>query len=294
MRIKYKSRKGKEEPSLSEIASFDESVHRTWIQLLVDHGYNEVASIAIDTEINIESGSEDLNPVDGPPSFVDYINITFRLPYGILQEVMRSDRLMKLMERGIKSILDTQEMYFGPESSLPNDPNYYRPTDATNYSFEYLMHLIEPDADWQEVVRKLIVGAKDANQAVVTEKLFQREGKNVLEYNEMKFGSHSEIRIAQELERRRILFFPLPMGVRAETDVQWKDHREPDFVICVDGKWGILEVSHHQNRFEKDSEKSMWWKKSGILCVEHFTSERCYNESGKVVDEFLSVLIQHR
>ena len=55
-------------------------------------------------------------------------------------------------------------------------------------------------------------------------------------------------------------------------------------MICRNGAWGILEVAYHPDRYEKDSEKDYWLKKEGILCVQHYTAERCYKESEKVVD----------
>ena len=110
----------------------------------------------------------------------------------------------------------------------------------------------------------------------------------------MKFASQSEIRIAQELEARRILFFPLPLAVRADTGDFYQDHREPDFLVCKDGVWGILEVSYHPDRYEKDSEKDSWFKKSGILCVQHYSAERCYNHFSDVVNEFLEILERHK
>ena len=51
-------------------------------------------------------------------------------------------------------------------------------------------------------------------------------GKAIIPYNEMKFASQSEIRIAQELERRKVLFFPLALAVRADTGDLYQDHRE--------------------------------------------------------------------
>jgi very-short-patch-repair endonuclease len=73
-----------------------------------------------------------------------------------------------------------------------------------------------------------------------------------------------------------------------------QDHREPDFLVCKDGVWGILEVSYHPDRFEKDQEKDTWFKKAGILCIQHYTAERCYNNPADVVDEFLGILAQHK
>ncbi len=131
-------------------------------------------------------------------------------------------------------------------------------------------------------------------QALISEKVALKDGKQIYAYNEMKFASRSEIRIAQELETRKVLFFPLPLGVRADTGNFYKDHREVDFLICQDGIWGILEVSYHPDRYEKDSEKDSWFKKSGILCIQHYSAERCYRFSKEVVNEFLIILAKHR
>ena len=153
---------------------------------------------------------------------------------------------------------------------------------------EFRIKLLDVEENWQQKVKELIVNAKDSNQAIVTEKVFARDNnKNVLLYNEMKFGSQAEIRIAQEFERRQVLFFPLPLAVRRNTGQFYLDHREPDFLICNDGVWGILEVSHHlSERYEKDVEKDAWFKQSGILCIEHRTADRCRNQPSEVVTSF--------
>jgi hypothetical protein len=158
----------------------------------------------------------------------------------------------------------------------------------------YRVKLLDVDSDWKNAVRSLILEEGISNQGEITELVFKKNGKTPYVYNEMKFASQSEIRIAQELESQKVLFFPLPLAVRAETGKFFEDHREVDFLVCENGLWGILEVSYHPDRFEKDSEKDKWFKKSGILCVEHYSAEKCYNFSKKVVDEFLSVLRKHR
>jgi hypothetical protein len=120
-----------------------------------------------------------------------------------------------------------------------------------------------------------------------------KDGRPTHTWNELKYASASEIRIAQELEKRQVLFFPLAVAVRAETGKNWQDHREVDFLVCQNGAWGILEVSYHPDRYERDSEKDVWFKKSGILCIQHYTAERCYKDSQGVVEEFLGILAQY-
>ncbi len=43
--------------------------------------------------------------------------------------------------------------------------------------------------------------------------------------------------IAQDLERHKILLFPLTLPVRADSGALYKDHREVGFLIYSDGAW---------------------------------------------------------
>jgi hypothetical protein len=149
------------------------------------------------------------------------------------------------------------------------------------------------DPGWVAEMKRLITQFKGSNQGLISELAAAREGRPIHTWNELKYATKSEISIAQELEKRQILFFPLAVAVRHETGQKWKDHREVDFLICHNGAWGILEVAFHPDRYEKDREKAHWFKKSGILCIEHYTAERCYKEAPKVVDEFLGILKQY-
>ena len=247
----------------------EEKLHRTWTELLLERGHRELASIAVESEVEIlthDFGGESV-ALALPPS-----------AHGIVaeDEEVRSDLIDYLHDVCSGNIYDQDGNATG------------------SVHIETKMNLLEVEEDWKEEMRRLISEAKGSNQGVVTEKVAKREGRDTHTYNEMTFGSKSEIRIAQELETRDLLFFPLPLGVRAETGDRWKDRREPDFLVCQNGTWGILEVAYHPDRYEKDAEKAGWFKEMGILCVEHVTAERCYNQPADVVDDFLNVLSKHR
>jgi len=247
----------------------EEKILRTWTKLLVERERRDLASIAVESQIEI---SEDDFGTE---------SVTLAIPpsaHGIVtedEEVM-NDLLAYL-----------HDVCAGNVYTEDGKPRQEVPISTK-------MSLLEIDPDWKEEMRRLISSAKNSNQGVVTDKVSDRRGEDAHTYNEMTFGSKSEIRIAQELEARGVLFFPLPLGVRAETGDRWKDHREPDFLICQNGTWGILEVAYHPDRYEKDQEKNTWFKESGILCVEHYTAERCYDKPEAVIDEFLSVLSRHQ
>jgi hypothetical protein len=162
---------------------------------------------------------------------------------------------------------------------------------SVDLNIELRMKFLDfPDDRWEEEMKSRIIQVKGSNQGLLSEMMAERNGRPVHTWNELKYASASEIRVAQELEKHRVLFFPLATAVRADTGKNWVDHREVDFLICQNGAWGILEVSYHPDRFEKDAEKDVWFKKSGILCIQHYTAERCYNETPRVVDEFLEIL----
>ncbi len=252
--------------------NFEAALHRTWVQLLVEHNYRDIASIAIDTDITVVYD-------EIPDGFgqSDPDGLMFDIPISMYSVVKNSDHMRTVMERAMRSVALGRIL-----------------TDGGEFEFQYRVKLLDVEEDWQNAVRSLIANADNPNQGVVTEKMFLQRKKQPYVYNEMKFGSQSEIRIAQEFELRKVLFFPLPLAVRAETGNFYEDHREVDFLVCQDGAWGILEVAHHPDRFEKDAEKDTWFKKSGILCTQHYSAEKCYNDAAKVVDEFLSILAKHK
>lgn len=247
---------------------FDQKIHRTWVQLFIEHDYKDVAAIAVDTEMVLEGES------DWGRFFVG--RVVFGLPTSAYSLVRNSEYIQSVMQRAALSVM-RGHCEFSEES----------------LEFMYTLKLLDIEEGWENVVRNLIANAQTPNQGAVTEKAFLQRAKSPLVYNEMRFASQSEIRIAQELERRGVLFFPLPLAVRHKTGNFYDDYREPDFLICEDGVWGILEVAYHPDRYEKDSEKAIWFKESGILCVEHYTAERCYNNAAEVVEQFLSILAKH-
>lgn len=261
-------------PSISEVMTVTEieaKLHRTWVHLLVDHGYNDIAAIAVDSEIEV------LHNDYAPYGFA------ISIPTSWFGRVKNSDLTKKVMERALRSVANGYIFY-------DNDND----VDVESMSIMYRVKLIEVEEGWQNIVKSLIANSKDTNQGIVTEKVFSRDKKQPYIYNEMKFASQSEIQIAQELEASKVLFFPLPLAVRAVTGSFYEDHREVDFLVCDNGVWGIIEVSYHPDRYEKDSEKDAWFKKSGILCIQHYTAERCYQKPAEVVAEFLHILAKHK
>ncbi|MFC4454108.1 hypothetical protein [Deinococcus sonorensis] len=162
----------------------------------------------------------------------------------------------------------------------------------------FRVQLETPDPAWQEKVKAVLAEGGVTNQAFVTDLMFSRATpkREVITYNELKFASRTEVRIAQELERRGVLFFPLAIAVKAKTGILHEDHREVDFLVCQNGVFGILEISGpaHTGRYEKDAEKANWFREEGILCVQHYTAENAWDNTTAVIDNFLGILAQHK
>lgn len=257
--------------------NLEQKLHRTWVEALVEFNLSSLASVAIDTQLMI--ATEEYN--EGFNSWVSVPRaIILDIPISTYAFIKKNEEAVKRTVRGVCQ-------------GHISDSNG-RKIDVSELDIEFRVALLEVEEGWQNIIRRLIADSRHPNQALITAKAFEKRGQQPLVYNEMRFATKAEIRIAQELETRNVLFFPLPLAVRYETGNFYNDHREVDFLICNDGVFGILEVSHHTNRYEQDKEKDAWFKKSGILCVEHYTTERCLDAPDKVVDEFLGVLAKHK
>jgi Protein of unknown function (DUF559) len=112
------------------------------------------------------------------------------------------------------------------------------------------------------------------------------ENYRALEWKGMIFRSESEIKIAKTLDHRGIFFIP-PVRVRLNASKNSRQSRELDFVICHEGKWGVLEVDGPFHVREADIERDGWLEAHGITNIQRFAAQRCFREPQAVVDEFL-------
>jgi hypothetical protein len=112
----------------------------------------------------------------------------------------------------------------------------------------------------------------------------------VLEWKGLIFRSESEIKIAKTLDHRGIFFIP-PARVRLNAGkpnrVSGRQTRELDFIICHEGKWGILEVDGPFHVAQADAERDAMLRTHGIISIQRFPSLRCFQQPNAVIDEFL-------
>jgi uncharacterized protein YjbI with pentapeptide repeats len=110
-------------------------------------------------------------------------------------------------------------------------------------------------------------------------------------WERLRFRSKTEIKIAEALDRTGVLF--VPNSLARLTTPKGRENKEADFLICYNGKWGVLEVDgpfHTAERRVEEQERERIFKKNGIKVVERFDAQRCYNNPDEVVQEFFKMI----
>lgn len=118
--------------------------------------------------------------------------------------------------------------------------------------------------------------------------------QRIVVWNNLRFRSKTEVKIAEALDRTDALFYP---NCKARLDTPTgKDNRESDFLVFYKGKCGILEVDgdewHPPSRIVNDHKRDRLFKAHGITIVEHYDAKECFEHPDSVVQEFLKILSQ--
>lgn len=150
--------------------------------------------------------------------------------------------------------------------------------------FMIRLEVITPDPDWREQAERVASGRTIVNQAP------DLPNGQILIWNNLRFRSEPERRIAAALDASRVLFFPNCMA--RLSDGERRVNREPDFLACEGGKWGIMEIdgtAYHASA-ARDHERDRLFRTYGIRVVERFTATECLSNAPGVVRRFLEVL----
>ena len=112
--------------------------------------------------------------------------------------------------------------------------------------------------------------------------------QRIYHWNDLRFHSQEQVKIAEALDRTNTLFFP---NSKARlTTPSGRQNQEPDFLIFHQGKWGILEISHPDT--EKDETRDRLFASHGISIIHYCDANRCTEEPDRIVREFLDILSQ--
>ena len=161
------------------------------------------------------------------------------------------------------------------------------PTDVLIRRISTKAELVAISPDWRSELSEIAQGNQINNQG-----LNFNNGPPVVTWQNLRFRSMSERRIAEELDREAVLFLPNCLARLGEN--AGRKNREPDFLVCHNHKWGILEVDgepfHPPSRTTEDHERDRLFKASGVRVVEHYDASRCYQNPTGVVREFLELV----
>ena len=107
-------------------------------------------------------------------------------------------------------------------------------------------------------------------------------------WNGSQFRSVAEVKIAEALDRAGVLFFP--KATARLTTPNGKHNQEPHFLICYQGKLGILAVDVDDAEPEAATDGIL--QSQGIHIIQHYEVTECAAEPDRVVLEFLQLLTQ--
>lgn len=108
-------------------------------------------------------------------------------------------------------------------------------------------------------------------------------------WNNLTFLSEAEVKIAQALERKEILYFANP-PCRIKNKQGNMVTKKPDFLIYYKGKARILEVdgTQHEESRASDYERDRIFDRQGLITT-RFTASECFTKPDEVVEEFLGL-----
>ena len=157
--------------------------------------------------------------------------------------------------------------------------NEFRPSQ---WSIDFSGVTIEPKLEktydnWRDDILKQLTGEGINNQAS-----FKSSNHPMFEYKGIKFRSKSEMALAPMFESSEVLFFPLPIAVCGN------EHKEPDFLVCKNGKWAILEVvtDYFHPSVEKEADRTNWFLNHHVP-LRQYTAKNCYNQPKIIIGDFL-------
>lgn len=130
-------------------------------------------------------------------------------------------------------------------------------------------------------------------------KNYSPQGNYSREWGGMYFRSKTEVKVAEELSKRNLLFFANTrgqvsrVGSPASAQSDWLTGRiEVDFLVFHKGKCISLEVDgqHHQEEVQafRDCIRDRVLLREGISTV-RFSADECFNKTSDVITEFLNI-----
>lgn len=104
--------------------------------------------------------------------------------------------------------------------------------------------------------------------------------------------SQAEVKIAKALDQAGVVFLA-GAQVRLDAGEAHRQTREVDFLVTVQGRWGVLEVDgpQHERSAESDRERDARLRALGLV-VQRYPADRCTRDPEGVVQEFLEQIVR--
>jgi len=252
-----------------------EQLFASAVRYLLDGHEQDAATLLLACSVSIErleqraGGTLAMMSIRGPRAFYEMASSVkdhdrFSPSSEISRETKIFQQTLKTMENAIKAVM---------------------PFPIEMIQVDYRAQLVELDDDWRKELLEIARGKTVHNQAV--------EAERALIWNNHRFRSQSEIRLASALEQARVLFLP---NCKVRLGLSKRENREPDFLVCYKGKWGIIEVDgepfHPPARTVEDHERDRLFLAHGVKLVQHFDAAECFENAEGVVKKFLYLLEQ--
>jgi hypothetical protein len=192
---------------------------------------------------------------------------------------------LEVVLRGPRVVYDAMQNRWddGPGKMIQQACEAVAPFGCESVNLRVRASLVEADPTLYAELLDRARGRSVDNQAATA--------KQFLLWENLRFRSLPEVKIAEALERRRVMFFPLCMA-RVNQGPR-RANREPDFLICQNGKWGMIEIDgrkFHQGLAAEDHERDRLFRSHGVKVVERFQARHCLDVPDEVVDKFLAIL----
>ena len=142
------------------------------------------------------------------------------------------------------------------------------------------------DSNWRSKLLEVVEGKVPLNQGIPI------QNKPLFNWNHLLFRSPHEIKIAEAFDAYKVLFLPNCMARFSSPKPQERRNKEADFLVCHEGKWGIIEVDGETTHpsAAKDHERDRLFHLYGIRVIQRYTAQQCINGPQEVVREFLDLL----
>jgi len=241
--------------------SFDEKIHASTVQFLIQVNKNDAAAALLACTFELQEEEHDWGVCTS-------YGVLLRAPQFVYE--MLNDKEHPVRNAIVQAL----------EAVLPFEAK-----------LGYLLvraNLVEVAPEWKAQMLDIVLGKEVHNQGVSI------SNRTMIIWQNLRFRSESEKKIAEALDRAGVLF--IPNCLARLTTVEGRKNKEPDFVICHQGRWGILEVDgepyHPPSRTVDDHKRDRDFRKYGIQVVEHFDARECYQQPDRVVKDFLDTLMK--